>query len=319
MDIEADYNSNDLMANNPASSNINNFNFSFSNNFIQNNSKLTKINNLNNINFLSFNVRGLNDLSKSLFLKDFLEIKDVTVCFLQETHLDSLARIEELEELFSNFFCYFTLNKIKTRGVGILIRKSLKGIKISNKIFDIESRYINLEIETSDYKFNFLNIYAPNLENEQFDFISNIYNICASNKLIFLAGDFNAVNNIKDRIGSSQKKLKSYENEWIKFFRNFYLKEIKYENQISLENKMTWGNNGCFSRIDRIYVSDLFYESVRYIEIIETTKSDHKAVLAKINFLKLCKNENKIYNPWKLNDTILEEQDVIKGLKIKFF
>ena len=52
MDIEADYNSNDLMANNPASSNINNFNFSFSNNFIQNNSKLTKINNLNNINFL---------------------------------------------------------------------------------------------------------------------------------------------------------------------------------------------------------------------------------------------------------------------------
>ena len=30
MDIEADYNSNDLMANNPASSNINNFNFSFS-------------------------------------------------------------------------------------------------------------------------------------------------------------------------------------------------------------------------------------------------------------------------------------------------
>ena len=95
----------------------------FFNSFYLNNSFIIKKNYSNILNFVSFNIRGINDPAKSSFLRDFLEKKKVSICFLQETHLDSIRRIEDLEIFFSNYFCFFTVNKIKTRGVGILISK----------------------------------------------------------------------------------------------------------------------------------------------------------------------------------------------------
>ena len=60
-----------------------------------------------NISFLTFNVRGLNDLSKSLFIRDYLLEKNIGVCFLQETHIDCLNVVDTLEAYFCNFFCFF--------------------------------------------------------------------------------------------------------------------------------------------------------------------------------------------------------------------
>ena len=51
-------------------------------------------------------------------------------------------RIEELEILFSNYFCFFSTYKIKTRGVAILISKKIENLNIISKFFDIESRFI---------------------------------------------------------------------------------------------------------------------------------------------------------------------------------
>ena len=41
--------------------------------------------------------------------------------------------------------------------------------------------------------------------------INNMYEIYAEVKNIILAGSFNAVNRVKDRVGSNVKKLKKYE------------------------------------------------------------------------------------------------------------
>ena len=62
------------------------------------------------INFISLNIRGINDPNKVQFLKDFLRNQKVDVCFLQETHLNSSEYVDELSKNFSNYFCYFTLN-----------------------------------------------------------------------------------------------------------------------------------------------------------------------------------------------------------------
>ena len=194
-----------------------------------NNSNNMKKNYFNILNFVSFNIRGINDPAKSAFLKDYLEKKNISICFLQETHLDSISRIDDLEVLFSNYFCFFTTNKIKTRGVGILIKKNIQNFNILNKVFDIESRFLSIEVEYLDKKINFINIYAPNHENEQITFVNNLYNLCSSAKIIFLSGDFNAVTNSKDRISPNYSKgLKNYEIEWVKFFKNFKIKEVLY-------------------------------------------------------------------------------------------
>ena len=286
-----------------------------------NNSNNIKKNYFNILNFVSFNIRGINDPAKSAFLKDYLEKKNISICFLQETHLDSISRIDDLEVLFSNYFCFFTTNKIKTRGVGILIKKNIQNFNILNKVFDIESRFLSIEVEYLDKKINFINIYAPNHENEQITFVNNLYNLCSSAKIIFLSGYFNAVTNSKDRISPNYSKgLKNYEIEWVKFFKNFKIKEVLYEENLSQEQKMTWGNNGCFSKIDRIYVSDQLFDYVKYTDIFETTRSDHKAIHASVGIKTNKKNnkKKKFYNPWKLNESILSDSEVVIGLKIIF-
>ena len=98
-------------------------------------------------------------------------------------------------------------------------------MKIINTLYDIDSRFLNIEIQIEKITLNFVNIYAPNLEKEQFEFIKKMYDVCASLKNVIIAGDFNAVSNAKDRIGSNVKKLKKYETEWNNFIKNFNMRE----------------------------------------------------------------------------------------------
>ena len=82
-----------------------------------------------NFNFLTLNIRGLNGLAKADFLRDYLIEKNVGICYLQETHVNCPDHICLLEEIFREYFCFFTLGSSKTKGVGILIKKSCE-IKI---------------------------------------------------------------------------------------------------------------------------------------------------------------------------------------------
>jgi exonuclease III len=80
---------------------------------------------MSKLNFLTLNIRGINDANKTNFLKDYLRDQKVDICFLQETHINSPDYVDELGNVFSDFFCYFTINFDKTKGVGILIRKNI--------------------------------------------------------------------------------------------------------------------------------------------------------------------------------------------------
>ena len=77
---------------------------------------------------------------------------------------------------------------------------------------------------------------------------------------------------------------------------------------------MTWHNNGSSSKIDRIYLTANFPFKLIYCEISQTTKSDHNAVFAQF-FSNLNKPSPPLFNPWKLNDKILDREEVIQGIK----
>ena len=137
----------------------------------------------------------------------------VGICFIQETHVDSPSYVEELGNIFCSYFCYFTVNSSKTRGVGILINKNIShDLSVLNTQYDLESRVLRVEIKIDNNIFNLVNIYAPNSEKDQLDFIYNFYDFCTNLANIILAGDFNAVSKARDRIGSSQTKLKKIWN-----------------------------------------------------------------------------------------------------------
>ena len=131
---------------------------------------------MKNINFITLNIRSLNDLSKVHLLKDYLGAHGIDICFLQKTHIDSSDYVDELGNAFSEFFCFFTVNCDKTRGVGILIKKDIShNVNILNTQYDLNCRFLRIEKEIDKCTFNFLNIYSPNMENEQHEIICTKY------------------------------------------------------------------------------------------------------------------------------------------------
>ena len=204
-----------------------------------------------NIKFLTLNIRGINEKNKSDFLKDYLQNNGTEICFLQETHIDSPDTVNELGNIFSEFFCYFTIRFDKTKGVGILIKKNFcANMSVLSTHYDLDSRFFKIELKVNEVILNLINVYAPNVESEQLTFVNNMYEVCANVKNIIMAGDFNAVSMTKDRIGSNVKTLKKYEIEWNLFFKNYNLVESDYEKiDIKKEEKMTWTNNKISSKI----------------------------------------------------------------------
>ena len=271
------------------------------------------------IKFLTFNIRGINDQNKADFLKDYLKNNGVDIVFLQETHIDSPDTVDELDNMFSDFFCYFTIRFDKTKGVGILIKKKFcANMSVRSTHYDLDSRFLKIELKVNEVILNLINVYAPNVESEQLTFVNNMYEVCANVKNIIMAGDFNAVSMTKDRIGSNVKTLKKYEIEWNLFFKNYNLVESYYEKiDIKKEEKMTWTNNKISSKIDKLYYYKGLNMKCKYNEIKETSKSDHKAVFITCKFHTVNKKKENIkkFKPWRLKDIILEDEMVKEGIK----
>ena len=274
---------------------------------------------MHNIKFLTLNIRGINDRNKADFLKDYLKNNGVDICFLQETHIDSPDTVQELDNLFSDFLCYFTIRFDKTKGVGILINKNFSAnISILSTHYDLDSRFLRVEFKFNEVILNLINIYAPNVESEQLLFLNNMYEVCANVKNIIMAGDFNAVSSIKDRTGSRVKNLKKYEIEWKSFFTNFNLIESDYERlDMKSEEKMTWTNDKVSSKIDKLYYYKELNIKCKYFDIKETSKTDHKAVFVNCSFKETYKKKENIvkYRPWRLKNIILEDKAVKDGVE----
>ena len=189
------------------------------------------------IRIASLNIRGINKKEKMNFLNDFLIGERIKICFLQETHFDSQDVACEFEEICNSFLISYTINETsKSKGVAILISKNLKGLKIINKFF-FESRVLNLEIEFENEKINLLNIYAPNIEQEQFEFINQLYNLIIGKKRVIMGGDFNSVVRANDRMGGSvEKVLKKSDKEWAKLYGQLGFKEIIWKKKLTVED-----------------------------------------------------------------------------------
>ena len=80
-------------------------------------------------------------------------------------------------------------------------------------------------------------------------------------------------------------------------------------NKLNIVNCKTWTNGYHSSRIDRFYTQKHLVKNCKYIEILETSVSDHKLVLCEMN-LNNCVNKRVKLNIWKLNDSVLDHEYV---------
>jgi exonuclease III len=256
------------------------------------------------IKFSTFNINGINK-KKIYFLCDFLTKYNVDVCFLQETHLKEKEIIRFFKETLVTFDLYFTKTVNNSKGVAICIKRDV-GIKFVSECFDNENRLHSVRLDINNNTFNFFNIYSPNLSVDQNDFIECLHNFMSGKKNIVLGGDFNYV---EDRVSE-----KNNNNNWKDLYKNFNLKEIEWSvSGLDLKECCTWTNGHQSSRIDRIYCQDNLSKMFKYVNILETTVSDHKFVLCEIDTKTGTTKKNNT-NLWKLNESVLESERVHDGI-----
>lgn len=142
------------------------------------------------VSFISWNVKGLNNMVKRSKVFSHLKSFKPDVIFLQETHLNinSHKRLscKWIGQIYHSRFNY------KARGTAILIRKGIP-FEHSEVISDANGRYIVVVGKLFNTPLILANIYGPNWDNAQFflNFFSTLPDL-NSYKLI-LGGDFNCV------------------------------------------------------------------------------------------------------------------------------
>ena len=59
-------------------------------------------------------------------------------------------------------------------------------MNIENVFYDLNSRLLVIKLRLQKQILNLVNIYAPNLESEQFEYINKMYDVCANLKNIII-------------------------------------------------------------------------------------------------------------------------------------
>lgn len=255
---------------------------------------------MNYFKICSLNINGYQ--GKLQHLTDRIEkIKPEIIC-LQETHANTIEKIEELEKNFPFFdiICPMTIDS--TKGVCIMIKKQSFIEKFEIKKL-INNRAIQILLKgKNDIEIELLNIYSPNTISEQKDFVEEVCEISWSTANRIILGDFNF--SLEGNNNYSNKKKREI---WNKFF------ELSETSEISnIDYQATWISGNNQSRIDRIYASDnLKKKNFSYAnENKNFIFSDHNFVIGRLCFeFRAKKSEGK--KIWKLNDSVFNDDNFI--------
>ena len=204
---------------------------------------------MNKINFISWNVNGLNAAMKKGFVET-LNTLDADIVALQETKLQEEKLTEEMKNIkgYESYWAFSTKKKGYS-GVAVYSRIEPRNVKYGIGIpeYDIEGRII--EIEYDD--FIFFNIYFPNgqMNDERLkyklDFYRDFFNYVDKYKnkgrSIIITGDYNTAHNEIDLKNPKPNEKRSgflrIERDWldriiekgyVDVFRHFNPETVKY-------------------------------------------------------------------------------------------
>ena len=128
-----------------------------------------------------------------------------------------------------------------------------------------------------------------------------------------IGGNFNTLLSPMDR--SSKMKIKKETQalndtlnkmDLIDIYRTVHPKTTEYT--------FFWSVHGAFSRIDHILGHKSSLGKFKKIEIISSVFSDHNTVRLDINYRK---KSIKNTNTWRLNNTLLNKQEITKAIKVE--
>ena len=176
---------------------------------------------------------------------------------------------------------------------------------------DKEGHYIMIKGSIQEEDITIINIYAPNIGALQYvrQMLTSMNGEINNNTII--VGDFNTPLTPMD-ISTKQKINKETQTlndtidqlDLIDIYRTFHPKTMNFTCFSS--------SHGNFSRIDHILGHKPSLGKVEKIEIIPSIFSDHNAVRLDLNYRR---NTIKNSNLWRLNNTLLNNQQITEEIK----
>ena len=262
------------------------------------------------LKIISFNVRGLNNMKKRKSIFDYLKKNQCDVAFLQETYSSIEDETRWLQEWEGTGYMVHGTNH--SRGVAILFRKQLE-VEILSSKFDFKSRFILLKTKINDEHFNLINIYAPNKEKEQIEFLEDIRRILITEKVIaadnnVFAGDWNMVlDKDMDKLGG-QNSVKSRSVVKLRELINDYNLIDIWRLKNEKKKRYTWRQNKprVHCRLDYFLISHHVMDLIVKTHILPSILSDHSPVSIDLKFLE---EPLKGSGHWKLNLSLLNDQE----------
>ena len=254
-----------------------------------------------NLILASLNINGLNVRMKQLQLIDFMKYNRISVLFVQEHNIRNIDAI--CSEL--NDFCEIVINPAIAHkgGTAIFIDK-----RISFSILNVEksanSRIISLKISIYSKIVHLINIYAHASCKKDREELFNkdlIYYLRNNLENTIIAGDWNCVISQRDTESRNSHISKALLN----LVNSLKLKDIWFKDNNVIEYTYVRENFG--SRIDRIYVKNIFINHVSHVNIVHTNLSDHSCLKFALDLPNIPK-QGKYF--WKLNVSLLNLPDV---------
>ena len=175
---------------------------------------------------------------------------------------------------------------------------------------------MSVEITIGGKTISLINVYVPNLPDEQISFIEDLTFYISGLKNIILGGDFNFVeDNLLDRKNIKENvrnNLTRHQKVWIRFLKQMRFKECRLDKIKFDNNCMTWSNGIQSSRLDRFYHNKEFDFTMSYSDNIYSSMSDHNMVVASIAYDEHQKHKSypKKDSSWKLNESVLDDEKV---------
>ena len=183
--------------------------------------------------------------------------------------------------------------------------------KIKTITRDKEGHYTMIKGSIQEEDITIVNIYAPNIGAPQYirQMLTAIKGEIDSNTII--VGNINTPpppmeRSSKMKINKETQALNDTLNQMdlIEIYRTFHPKKTEYSFFSSA--------HGTFSRVDHILGHRSSLGKFKKIEIISSIFSDHNAMRLDINYRI---NSVKNTNTWKLNNTLLNNQEITEEIK----
>ena len=265
---------------------------------------------IGSIHLSTWNVNGLGNPIKKKKVMTMLRSKKYDVVFLQETHLS----IEESEKLRRGWVghVFYSIGSSKSKGVIILISKHLQ-FKCLKQIKDDSGRMIIVLAEIQSQKLILANIYAPNVDDQDFFFDLERKLQAAGDQAVVLGGDFNLLMDpALDQSGAVLRRVPKSSMILKNICKSLGLIDIwRIINPSGRDYTYFSPVHKTYSRIDFFLISKALTSSTVGCEIGNILISDH----AWVGLDLLPQSERRKSYRWRLNSSLLQDPVKVEWLR----